>query len=125
MQKIKNFYQSPIKAYQYISKMLPASCRYYPSCSEYASWQFAYNTPSKAFLASGSRILSCNPFFAGGIDYPLVAYSPHKTSCVLSFNRDCGTIKIYFWFVPQTMKDNNKNYYILKDFDAINAEYSP
>jgi len=37
---MKNIYTAPIKAYQYISKLLPANCRYYPSCSEYAKWQF-------------------------------------------------------------------------------------
>lgn len=120
--KIKNFYQAPIKAYQYVSKMLPASCRYYPSCSEYASWQFAYNTPHKALLASSARILRCNQFFAGGIDYPLMAYRPQKLSSVLSFNRDCGKINIHYWFVP---KQNTTNtYYILKDFDVINAQHS-
>lgn len=120
---MKNFYQAPIKAYQYISKMLPASCRYYPSCSEYASWQFAYNAPHKAFLASSARILRCNQFFAGGIDYPLVSYTPQKLSSVLSFNADCGKIIIHYWLVPH--KDKTNTYFILKDFDVINAERSP
>lgn len=116
---IKNIYLSPIKGYQYISKMLPASCRYYPSCSEYASWQFEFNAPHKAFLASGTRILRCNQFFKGGIDYPLVEYVPPKLSCLCTFNADCGKISITYWLVPKSTKPNNTYYYVLKDFDAI------
>ena len=75
---MKNFFLAPIKGYQYISKMLPASCRYYPSCSEYAKWQFEFNAPQKAFAATSLRILRCNQFFKGGIDYPLVDFKPPK-----------------------------------------------
>ncbi len=116
---LKNFYIAPIKGYQYISKMLPANCRYYPTCSEYAKWQFEFNLPHKALTASGLRILRCNQFFKGGIDYPLVEYMPQKPSCVLTFNTEYGTIKILYWLVPETMKHDNTRYYILKDFDAI------
>ena len=114
---MKNFYIAPIKGYQYISKMLPASCRYYPSCSEYASWQFEFNAPHKALLASSTRILRCNQFFKGGIDYPLVTYRPPKTSYILAFNTDCGNIQIDYWFIPHMNTPNN--YYVIKDFDAI------
>ncbi len=121
---IKNIYLAPIKGYQFISKMLPASCRYYPSCSEYASWQFEFNTPHRAFYATSKRILSCNQFFAGGIDYPLIRYSPKKTSSILTFNTDCGKITILYWLVPQSIEADNTYYYILKDFDAINDKYT-
>ncbi len=113
---LKNFYIAPIKGYQYISKMLPASCRYYPSCSEYASWQFEFNAPHKALASSSLRILRCNQFFKGGIDYPLVEFSPQKPSSVLTFNAECGKINILYWFVPKTDTDL---YYVIKDFDAI------
>ena len=112
----KRFYLAPIKGYQYLSKMLPASCRYYPSCSEYTSWQFEFNAPHKAFIASSGRILRCNQFFKGGIDYPIVAYQPKKLSAILTFNAEYGKIDILYWLIP-----NNKNKYtIVKDFDAIN-----
>jgi len=116
---IKNFYLAPIKGYQYISKVLPASCRYYPSCSEYASWQFEFNVPHKAFLATSKRILSCNQLFKGGIDYPIVSYTPKKYSHILTFNADYGKINILYWFVPTNTKPDNTHYYIVKDFDAI------
>lgn len=116
----KNFYLAPIKGYQYISKMLPASCRYYPSCSEYASWQFEFNAPYKALAASSLRILRCNQFFKGGIDYPLVDYSPPKHLSILTFNTFCGKIDVLYWLVPQSMLADHSKYYVLKDFDAIN-----
>ncbi len=115
---IKNFYIAPIKGYQYISKMLPANCRYYPTCSEYASWQFEFNAPHKALAASTLRILRCNQLFDGGIDYPVVTFNPPKPPSSLKLNDFCGKMKVIYWFVP---KDTNRSlYYVLKDFDAIN-----
>ncbi len=116
----KNFYLAPIKGYQYISKMLPASCRYYPSCSEYASWQFEFNAPHKALAASSLRILRCNQFFKGGIDYPLLDYRPPKHLSILTFNAFCGKIDVLYWLVPHSMSADHSKYYVLKDFDAIN-----
>lgn len=116
----KSIFLTPIKGYQYISKMLPASCRYYPSCSEYASWQFLFNAPHKAFAASSLRILRCNQFFKGGIDYPLVEYMPPKHASLLKLNAFCGKMNILYWLVPKNTEPNNKSYYVLKDFDAIN-----
>ena len=117
---MKTLFIAPIKGYQYISKMLPASCRYYPSCSEYASWQFEFNAPHKALAASSLRILRCNQFFKGGIDYPLVTYTLLKPSYLLTFNAFCGKIDVIYWLVPKSTDKHNTHYYILKDFDAIN-----
>ncbi len=116
---IKNFYLYPIKGYQYISKMLPASCRYYPSCSEFAKWQFEFNAPHKAFVASSLRILRCNQFFKGGIDYPLVHFEPPKPTALFKLNAFCGKMNVIYWLVPESTDPNNTNYYVLKDFDAI------
>lgn len=115
---IKKFYLAPIQGYQYISKMLPASCRYYPSCSEYAKWQFEFNTQHRAFGATTLRILRCNQFFKGGIDYPLVAFDPPKYSALLKLNAFCGKINVMYWLVPQSTDTQNRNYYVLKDFNA-------
>jgi len=111
--KIKKIFQAPIKSYQYISRILPGSCRYYPTCSEYAMWQFEFNTPHKALLSSSLRILRCNQFFEGGIDYPVIYLSPNKSSLLCNPNRLYGKIRIVYWLIP---KSSNK-YYILKDLD--------
>jgi len=108
---MRKFYLAPLNAYQYISRLLPGSCRYYPTCSEYAKWQFELNAPHKAFAQSGLRILRCNQLFAGGIDYPIVDYTPPKLLC-LSQN----LTKIKYWFVP---KEQNL-FYVIKDYEAYN-----
>ena len=107
----KQFFQAPIKGYQYISRMLPASCRYYPTCSEYAKWQFEFNAPHKAMLASGLRILRCNQLFEGGIDYPLISFVPKTEALLCAPNRFCGTIKITYWLIPKS----KHHYYVVKD----------
>ncbi len=116
---MKNFFLAPIKGYQYISKMFPASCRYYPSCSEYAKWQFEFNPPHKAFAASSLRILRCNQLFEGGIDYPLVDFKPPKHFNILKFNAFCGKIDIIYWLVPQHTDADHTKYFVVKDYDAI------
>ena len=99
---------APIKGYQYLSKMLPANCRYYPTCSEYAKWQFECNRTDKALAQTTLRILRCNQLFAGGIDYPLVAYKKPK---LLELSQN---IQIKYWFVP---KDKDF-FYVIKEFNA-------
>lgn len=58
-----------IKIYQkFISPLLPASCRFYPTCSEYAVQAFQKYGAFKGFYKSVWRILRCNPFGKGGYD---------------------------------------------------------
>jgi len=113
---MKNFYLTPIKGYQYISKFLPGNCRYYPTCSEYAKWLFEFDKPHTALLNSTLRILRCNQLFKGGIDYPLVHFTPPKCSHLLKPKPFYGKINIHYWFVP---KEGTSLHYVLKDFDAI------
>ncbi|HLE18370.1 MAG TPA: membrane protein insertion efficiency factor YidD [Syntrophales bacterium] len=60
---------SLIKVYKYVvSPILPSSCRFYPSCSEYA-----IDALKKYGLLRGSwltlkRIARCHPLSAGGHD---------------------------------------------------------
>ena len=105
---MKNFYLAPLKAYQYISKMLPANCRYYPTCSEYAKWQFELNRADKALVQTTLRILRCNQLFDGGIDYPIIKYTPPKLLCLTR-----ERFKIKYWLVP---KEKNR-YYVIKDYE--------
>ena len=100
--------------------MLPANCRYYPTCSEYASWQFEFNAPHRALAASTLRILRCNQLFDGGIDYPVVTFKAVKVSNIRKLNQFCGKMKVIYWIVPKDA--DHSLYFIVKDFDAINAE---
>ncbi len=113
----KRLFIAPIRGYQYISKMLPGNCRYYPTCSEYAAWQFECNAPHKALAASTARILRCNQLFAGGIDYPVVSFVPPKPTLSPHFNDIYGKINVRYWFVPHPKGGNA--HYLIKDLDAL------
>lgn len=58
-----------IKGYQLlISPLTGPSCRFYPSCSEYAFEAVnKYGCLKGVFLAT-KRILKCHPFHPGGFD---------------------------------------------------------
>jgi putative membrane protein insertion efficiency factor len=51
-----------------ISPVLPASCRYVPSCSEYAAEAVARYGFLRGSALAFWRILRCNPFARGGYD---------------------------------------------------------
>ncbi|MBR5614685.1 MAG: membrane protein insertion efficiency factor YidD [Clostridia bacterium] len=60
-----------IKFYRrFISPLTPPSCRYYPTCSEYAILAIKKYGVLKGTLKALWRILRCNPFSKGGIDLP-------------------------------------------------------
>ncbi len=60
---------SLIKAYQaFISPHLPATCRYYPTCSAYAAEAVRRYGPFKGTKLAFSRIMRCHPFHPGGYD---------------------------------------------------------
>ena len=58
-----------IKVYQKaISPFLPPSCRFYPSCSEYAYEAIERHGLVKGFALTAMRISRCHPWNAGGFD---------------------------------------------------------
>ena len=71
-----------IKGYRYcISPFLPTSCRFYPSCSQYALESYQKLGFCRATYLSILRLLKCNPFHPGGVDaVPGVGLS--DTECV-------------------------------------------
>ncbi len=59
----------PVKIYQWIiSPMLPATCRYNPTCSSYAIEALRVHGPIKGLLMGTRRILSCHPWGGHGHD---------------------------------------------------------
>jgi uncharacterized protein len=62
----------PIRLYQrLISPLRPANtCKYHPSCSEYAALAIRKHGVFKGAPMAGWRLLRCNPWSHGGIDYP-------------------------------------------------------
>jgi putative membrane protein insertion efficiency factor len=59
-----------IRFYQkWISPLLPPTCRYYPSCSQYTYEAIAKYGLLKGGAMGAWRLLRCNPFSKGGFDY--------------------------------------------------------
>ena len=44
------------------------TCKYHPSCSEYASDALRRYGPVRGSLKAGWRLLRCNPWSRGGVD---------------------------------------------------------
>jgi hypothetical protein len=51
-----------------LSGMKPRTCRYYPTCSEYAVQAIAHCGVVRGCLLAAWRVLRCNPFSPGGYD---------------------------------------------------------
>ena len=59
----------PIRFYQkYISPLTPPTCRFTPSCSQYAIEAIRKHGPFKGFALAVWRILRCNPWGGSGHD---------------------------------------------------------
>ena len=60
-----------IRFYQkWISPAFPARCKYYPTCSEYAVLVIRNKGLAFGGALAFWRLLRCNPWTIGGIDYP-------------------------------------------------------
>jgi putative membrane protein insertion efficiency factor len=57
-----------IKAYQAFSSTREPRCKYYPSCSNYAVTAIR-RYGLKGIAMAGWRLLRCNPWSEGGLDY--------------------------------------------------------
>ena len=70
-----------IKFYKFfISPVLPASCRYYPTCSVYSIQAINRFGLIRGGYLGLKRILTCNPFFDGGFDPVPEVFSLKKLS---------------------------------------------
>ncbi|MDL1963182.1 MAG: membrane protein insertion efficiency factor YidD [Deltaproteobacteria bacterium] len=66
---MKNCFLIFIKLYQCtLSPVLGPSCRFYPSCSNYAYEAILRYGPLKGLIFALKRIVRCHPFNEGGID---------------------------------------------------------
>ena len=60
---------APLRFYRYaISPMLGRSCRFYPTCSEYAIEAVERHGALRGGLLAAKRVGRCHPFNRGGYD---------------------------------------------------------
>ncbi|HAX39332.1 MAG TPA: membrane protein insertion efficiency factor YidD [Clostridiales bacterium] len=66
---MKRILLAMVRGYRkYISPLLPPSCRFTPTCSEYAMEAISKHGAFKGSLLALWRILRCNPLCKGGYD---------------------------------------------------------
>ena len=67
---MKKILELIILAYRkYISPLKKPCCRYYPTCSAYALEAIRKHGAINGVLLAGWRLLRCNPYSGGGVDY--------------------------------------------------------
>ena len=67
---MKYLFILPIKIYQKtLSPMFGDRCKYFPSCSHYAVDAFNEKGVLRGLLMTTGRLLRCNPWSQGGVDY--------------------------------------------------------
>ncbi len=74
-----------IRCYKVISSVLPARCRFQPSCSTYAYQAIEIYGFFKGSFLAFKRIIRCHPFCEGGID-PVPPKAENK-NCSLKENK--------------------------------------
>ena len=58
-----------LRGYQWIVRpLLPAACRFHPSCSEYAEHAIARHGAVRGVGLAAWRVCRCGPWTAGGYD---------------------------------------------------------
>ena len=58
-----------LRAYRYaIAPRLPPSCRFYPSCSQYAQQAIERFGSARGSWLAAKRLCRCHPFHPGGFD---------------------------------------------------------
>jgi putative membrane protein insertion efficiency factor len=75
---MRNVMCFPIKLYQYaISPYIKPSCRFYPSCSQYAVQAIGNFGVWKGLWLAACRLARCHPWSVGGYD-PLLPNQKEK-----------------------------------------------
>jgi putative membrane protein insertion efficiency factor len=58
-----------VRAYQwFVRPMLPAACRFHPSCSDYAEMAITRHGAARGGWLAARRVCRCGPWHPGGYD---------------------------------------------------------
>ena len=67
---MRHVVELPIHAYRLlVSPLLGARCKYHPTCSRYALDALREYGTLRGLVLAGWRLLRCNPWSHGGVDY--------------------------------------------------------
>lgn len=67
---MKRILKGPVILYRkVISPLKPPTCRFYPTCSEYALQALEVHGALRGSYLTVKRIVKCHPFHPGGIDH--------------------------------------------------------
>jgi hypothetical protein len=78
---MKSLFILPIKLYQKtLSPMFGDRCKYFPSCSHYAVDALNERGVLKGLGLTAWRLLRCNPWSLGGVDYVSIAQNSSTRS---------------------------------------------
>jgi putative membrane protein insertion efficiency factor len=70
MPAMKKALKAPVHFYRkFISPLKPPTCRFYPTCSQYALDALEEHGALKGSWLTVKRICKCHPFHPGGIDH--------------------------------------------------------
>ncbi|MFC5701082.1 membrane protein insertion efficiency factor YidD [Cohnella faecalis] len=68
--KVRRALQIPVRFYRrFVSPLKPPTCRFYPTCSEYAMEALEVHGALKGSYLAAVRICKCHPFHPGGVDH--------------------------------------------------------
>ncbi|WP_236865822.1 membrane protein insertion efficiency factor YidD [Brevibacterium daeguense] len=74
-----------------ISPLYGDVCRYYPSCSKYALDAFETKGAAVGTALAAWRVLRCNPFSSGGVDYVPGSLMARRSEAIRATGKD-GTM---------------------------------
>jgi len=70
MTALRSLFVAPVRFYQRaISPALPQTCKYHPTCSQYAIEAFRRYGILRGAVLAAWRLLRCNPWSHGGVDF--------------------------------------------------------
>lgn len=104
------FLKSVVFYQKFVSPLLPKSCRYYPTCSEFAKEHLIKN--KNVFFALYEiikRLLRCNQIYDGGFDYPKII----KDIKYNNLKKNDKVLKIKYFYI----KINKKKYFLIKSIN--------
>ena len=94
----KLFYYFIVFYQKVISPILPARCRYYPTCSNYGKQALAWHGVWSGSWLLLKRISSCHPLGGHGVDFvplPLASYGYRYISFNLLTNKKFQGLYVY------------------------------